>query len=189
MRALRALSFPESLCAFKHAHPYIGTYTQKRFSQVWNVEKAQPLAVCHHPAYVYCARFCPGPDGLRGDTPAEQAASACKYVLTGCFDHNREFVVAWLCACVCVFSCANPLCLCARGCALVAHLLHADARLLHTCCTRMRTCCTLVARGCALVARGCALVVGGCAHVGNLPCGVYKNACMLRERVMPATMF
>jgi WD40 repeat protein len=46
------------------------------------------VAACHHPSYVYAARFCPGPDGVRGETDAERALSACAHVITGCYDHN-----------------------------------------------------------------------------------------------------
>ena len=33
-------------------------------AKVWSVETRELVASCHHPSYVYAARFCPGPDGV-----------------------------------------------------------------------------------------------------------------------------
>ena len=57
-------------------------------AKVWSVETSELVAACHHPSYVYTARFCPGPDGERGDSEVERALSACSHVVTGCYDHN-----------------------------------------------------------------------------------------------------
>jgi hypothetical protein len=57
-------------------------------AKVWSVESRDLVAACHHPSYVYTARFCPGPDGVSGDTEVERVLSACAYVITGCYDHN-----------------------------------------------------------------------------------------------------
>lgn len=68
--------------------PKLLTASADTTAKVWNVERADPLAVCHHPAYVYCARFVPGPEGHRGENAMQLAESASNYVLTGCFDHH-----------------------------------------------------------------------------------------------------
>jgi WD40 repeat protein len=57
-------------------------------AKVWDVDSRELLAACHHPSYVYAARFCPGPDGVKGDTDGERALSACANVVTGCYDHS-----------------------------------------------------------------------------------------------------
>ena len=58
-------------------------------AKMWDVDSRELVAACHHPSYVYAARFCPGPDGIKKDgTEGERALSACTHVITGCYDHS-----------------------------------------------------------------------------------------------------
>ncbi|KAJ1480747.1 WD40-repeat-containing domain protein, partial [Baffinella frigidus] len=66
--------------------PLLLTASADTTAKVWSLASSAVMATCHHPSYCYSARFLPGPDGVRGDTPQEKAASACLYVLTGCYD-------------------------------------------------------------------------------------------------------
>jgi len=51
-----------------HTHTHTNTHTRIHVKQVWRVDTRQLHASCHHPSYVYTARFCPGPDGVRGES-------------------------------------------------------------------------------------------------------------------------
>eukprot|EP00960_Hanusia_phi_P026791 746467-Hanusia_phi.AAC.2 len=70
------------------ASPLILTASADTTAKVWNFESESVIATCHHPSYVYCARFCPGPEGNKGTTEKEKSISSTSYVVTGCFDKN-----------------------------------------------------------------------------------------------------
>ena len=66
--------------------PLLLTASADTTAKVWSLASAAVTATCHHPSYCYAARFCAGPDGVRGDTDSERAMSGCQYVVTGCYD-------------------------------------------------------------------------------------------------------
>ncbi|EKX37375.1 hypothetical protein GUITHDRAFT_97287 [Guillardia theta CCMP2712] len=68
--------------------PLILTASADTTAKVWSFESESVIATCHHPSYVYCARFCPGPDGSKGGTEKEKSIQSTSYVVTGCFDKN-----------------------------------------------------------------------------------------------------
>jgi len=70
------------------ASPLILTASADTTAKVWSFESESVIATCHHPSYVYCARFCPGPDGSKGGTEKEKSIQSTSYVVTGCFDKN-----------------------------------------------------------------------------------------------------